>query len=115
MSALEHARDRWGCAEVVDERSPTPLLELLVEFAELHADAAAGKLDDLLATSLRPSVDRYLGASMLTPLVEVLGWYVCPTCGRRGDREGERGTARRWCTGSAVTGTHGPVEMRVER
>lgn len=100
VSALEHARDRWGAAEVVDARSPAPLVSLLREFAALHADAAAGKLDDLLAGSLRPSVD---------------GWYVCPLCGRRGDREGARGTARRWCTGSAVTGTHGPAEMRVQR
>jgi hypothetical protein len=111
MSALEHARDRWGAAEVVDERSPEPLVSLLREFAELHADLAAGRLDELLGSALRPSVERYHGATMLTPAP---GWWTCPLCGRRSDREGERGTARRFCVGA---GRHGHVatEMRVER
>lgn len=42
------------------------------------------------------------------------GWWVCPTCDRRADREGERGTARRWCTGERGT-VHRAAEMTVKR
>lgn len=42
------------------------------------------------------------------------GWWTCSECGRRADREGERGTARRWCTGERGT-VHRATEMTVQR
>lgn len=42
------------------------------------------------------------------------GWWTCSACGRRADREGERGTARRWCTGERGA-VHRATEMTVQR